>query len=522
MGSPSSGPLPRSARATDIIRFYSRKLLVAAAAIISFTVLFLLYTRGSSLNLNYGSHRPQPISPSEAPDNKPPSPFHPHSHDNFIHLDAIKEFWAPWASAILASKPPIPEITVRMPHSNLGVSEEEARKPRTPPANLINLSPSEMSNLTEAHASFMGNLAAYKYPDRDVNSLFHHRGVVTVAGGEYFGPAIVGIHMLRASGCDLAVEAFVQNWDEYEPELCEEYLPKLNARCLVIEDFLSAHVDKALEVTHYQLKSLALLFSSFRDVLLLDSDSIPLVDPAKLFQSAAYKTTGFVGWSDFWKSSETPSFWTIAGLPSFPANLPSPCSESGQIVVDKMRHLKTLLLATYYNIWGPKWFYPLLSQGALGQGDKNTFETAAVVLNSPFSRVPKGVKSVSRRTGERGAVKGSAMLQFMPENILPDGMNEGLEVIPTSDRPAFIHANTPKMNAGHLVDEGDLVTDEGRHLRLWGSKEDQVKIFGEDLEKRVWLIVKETGCELANVVKEWKDRKHLCKRLKEHWNEVFG
>jgi len=337
--------------------------------------------------------------------------------------------------------------------------------------------------------------------EQDAN-LFAGKGVVLVAGGEYFGPAIVGIHALRQTGSDLPVEVFLADYEEYEPYLCETYLPSLDARCLVLSDFIGDDFD----VSHYQFKALALLFSSFSEVLLLDSDSIPLQDPeTELFQSAPYIENGLVGWPDFWIGTESPSFYVIAGLTSFPSDLPQSSSESGQLLLDKSRHLKTLLLAVYYNLFGPGYFYELLSQGALGQGDKNTFESAAVVLGAPHYRVKDLPQVIGRY--DAFAFKGSAIIQMAPE----------------SGQPAFIHANTPKMNAGHLIDEGDLQDKYSKaHLRLWENKIATRKILDSDVEAKIWKILVDTGCELADEVMEWKHRKNLCKRLKAHFTEVFG
>jgi len=323
--------------------------------------------------------------------------------------------------------------------------------------------------------------------------------------------------MLRSSGSVLPVEAFLHDRSEYEPYLCETVLPSLNARCLIIDDFLqppaSTTHNTTLEATHYQLKSLALLFCSFRHALFLDSDSIPLLDPAPLLTTSRYLSTGLIGWPDLWLATESPTFYSIAGLLSFPTDLPTASSEAGQLLLDKHQHLKTLLLACYYNIFGPTHYYPLLSQGALGQGDKNTFETAAVVLGAPFYRVPTAPRELERY--EFGERKVSGLVQYLWLPVAVDG--EGATVA-----PGFVHANTPKMNAGHLVDEGDLI-DEGteERLRLWGTTEEQMEVFGEDLEARVWGVMVEVGCALEKRVREWKGRKGLCRRLKEHKNAVF-
>ncbi|KAH0050165.1 nucleotide-diphospho-sugar transferase, partial [Aureobasidium melanogenum] len=210
--------------------------------------------------------------------------------------------------------------------------------------------------------------------------------------------------MLRRSGSDLPVQVFVADESEYEDKLCQDYLPKLGAECLILSDFI-----QGFEVTHYQLKSLAMLLSSFEHVLYLDSDSIPLLRPeTELFAAEPYTSTGLVIWPDFWISTESPSFYDVAEIGTMPPNLPKSSSEAGQLLINKRKHLKTLLLANYYNIYGPDFYYPLLSQGALGQGDKETFMAAAMVLNSSYYRVKTGVESVERNTGYED--KGSAMI----------------------------------------------------------------------------------------------------------------
>jgi alpha 1,2-mannosyltransferase len=355
---------------------------------------------------------------------------------------------------------------------------------------------------------------------------FNGTGVVMVGGGEYFGPVVVGLHMLRRTGSTLPVEVFVADETEYESELCEDVLSKLGAGCVVLSHFLGdTNVSHKFQVTHYQLKSLAMLFSSFAEVLYLDSDSIPLVDPStELFSSEPYKSSGLVIWPDFWISTESPLFYHIAGLPSFPSNLPRSSSEAGQILISKRTHLKTLLLAIYYNVYEPDYYYPLLSQGVVGQGDKETFLAAAVVVDEQYYRVKTPVATVGRHDGQ--VFRGSAMIQHHPaDDLLYAGLRntnkDNNATQETKVRPAFIHANTPKMNAGHLVDEGDLFALDKTRLRLWGSREDQEKRLGCDLEKVVWEILVQAGCELENIVHERKPREGMCSRLQEHWKEVF-
>ncbi|KAI5857542.1 mannosyltransferase putative-domain-containing protein [Tricharina praecox] len=416
----------------------------------------------------------------------------------------IKTFFAVWSEHLHAARPHIPPLKLRGTAA-ANVRGDDLPYPRKPARTYLFLTNHDVSSLRSSHAGMLRSLRSMRSSlSNTATDIYDGTGVVIVAGGEYFGPAIVSLRMLRRTGCTLRVEVFLGKREEYEPELCQSVLPALNARCVFIPAFLSPPLSP--EVAHYQLKSLAMLFSTFRHVLYLDSDSIPLLDPTSLFTEKPYTSTGLVLWPDFWKATEDPVFWNITGMPAFPKDLPPTGCEAGQVLIDKRRHMQTLLLAVYYNIWGPGWYYELLSQGALGQGDKETFLSAAVVLGAKWARVKTPVALLGYFKSNK-SFKGSGMVQFHPGDELTPGKTV---------RPAFIHANTPKMNAGHLVDEGDL-EDKGKHVRLWGTKDKAVERFGEDIEMVVWQQMVEVGCELADVVEEWKDRSGLCKRLKKHW-----
>lgn len=426
-----------------------------------------------------------------------------------VSYDNIQSLWAHWGKIFHNARPRTEPIRLSSNANIIGISLDD-HAPREPYNNRVQNSGTDIESLRASHTTILSAIKA----EGVVENVFNGTGIVIVGGGEYFRPAIIGLHMLRRTGCTLPVEIFVADVTEYEPSLCEDYLPQYGARCLVLAHFLlDGSGGQTIEATHYQLKSLAMLFSSFAEILYLDSDSIPLIDPSEFFSTEPYISSELVIWPDFWVATESPLFYKIAGLP-FPSNLPKTSSEAGQLLINKNTHLKTLLLAIYYNIYGPDYYYPLLSQGVLGQGDKETFMAAALVTGQPFYRVKKGVASIGRHNGAEH--KGSGMVQHHPSDDMAQNEENHMVV-----RPAFVHANTPKMNAGHLVDEGDLFTVDHKRLRLWGSKEEQEKLFGCDLEKVVWELLVKTGCELEKVAGEWKGRDRLCGRLEEHYKEVF-
>lgn len=128
----------------------------------------------------------------------------------------------------------------------------------------------------------------------------------------------------------------------------------------------------------------------------------------------------------------SPFFYHIQGRPVPPLQ-PTGTTESGQILVSKRKHAKTLLLAAYYNTYGPDFYYPMLSQGAHGEGDKETFASAAEYFGAPYHRVKTMVKTLGFINKDRGSTfKHLVMIQHDPRG----------ELLAPNERPdpAFLHA----------------------------------------------------------------------------------
>ena len=50
----------------------------------------------------------------------------------------------------------------------------------------------------------------------------------------------------------------------------------------------------------FKIKAFAIYAAPFQNVLALDSDSMPAVDPAQLFKHPSYKEHGNMFWPDCW------------------------------------------------------------------------------------------------------------------------------------------------------------------------------------------------------------------------------
>ncbi|THC89043.1 hypothetical protein EYZ11_011514 [Aspergillus tanneri] len=381
--------------------------------------------------------------------------------------------------------------------------------------------PDDIEGMKEAHNGFVEEIT--KNPPR-LHYAPNTRGVVSTAGGSYLPVLVISLRMLRSTGSELPVEVFLANDDEYEEYICNVVLPSLNARCMVLSHILDA-VPRAMEIQKYQFKLFAMLFSSFEEVLFLDADAFPIRPPESLFTSEPFKSKNMVTWPDFWAATVSSYYYEISSQPA-PPRAVRQSSESGEVLLSKKTHSKTLLLSTYYNVWGPDLYYALLSQGASGEGDKETFVAAASVLKEPYYQVSEPICAIGHRI--KGGMAGSAMVQFNPVEDFAL-TQKGEWRVHGSKAPAprafFIHANFPKFNPATVFDKQDVnpaFDDDGGYTRAWTIPEDVVEKLGVDVEKQFWKEILWTACELENKFKSWEGHKDTCQGVKKYWNAMFS
>ncbi|KAE9364666.1 glycosyltransferase family 71 protein, partial [Stipitochalara longipes BDJ] len=366
------------------------------------------------------------------------------------------------------------------------------------------MSHSDVQSMHEAHSTFVALLSS-KAPALEYKK--GTKGIVTSAGGPYFPVLIISLLMLRRSGSTLPVEVFLTTPAEYEPQICESVLPYLNAKCIILSDLL-AGTPHNLPIKTFQSKIFAMLFSSFESLLFLDADNFPIHPPEDLFSIKPFTTHHLVLWPDYWTSTASPYFPTIVGL-SPDLIRTRPTIEAGQILVSKKHHAKTLLLAAYYNLYG-EYFYPLISQGGPGEGDKDTFAPAALVLNKKFHTV----ETPPVNLGDRIA-GGSATIQYDPSIPYPCPESESKSEL-CKARPFFVHASwTPKLNALRKIE----------NTRRWGSEKNSREMFGMDIERVVWGYMVEVACndwEFTDWGKGNKSQTPVCEQSKKCFRDVFG
>ncbi|KAF7538177.1 hypothetical protein G7054_g3129 [Neopestalotiopsis clavispora] len=344
------------------------------------------------------------------------------------------------------------------------------------------------------------------------------RGIVTTAGGKYFKMVILSLRMLRRAGSRLPVVVFLDTPKDYDKHVCEELFPPMGAECVVLSELLDV-APPSIKQEKCQFKVFALLFSPFQEILFLDADAFPAHNPDLLFTGEPYTSTGMVLWPDFWANTASHLAYDIADTP-VPSLADRRSSESGIMLYDKSRHSRDLLLALYYNFLGPRFYYPMLSQGAAGEGDKETFLHAAIVLNAPFYDVKSRVTVMGRWLNDTWHSAGMKQadpredwqLFHAPGKKSSKGFKLGpIELKRSSNsnvtgkaeeviaQPLFIHNNIIKLDVEQLLQDGSSLFETnatGSVQRLWGPVPSLIKDFGYDVEKVMWEELVLTGCQL--------------------------
>jgi ADP-heptose:LPS heptosyltransferase len=189
---------------------------------------------------------------------------------------------------------------------------------------------------------------------------FRGRGIVMAASGrQYVTCAWVCVRMLRHVGCRLPVEIWHRGSHEWSPTLTRLFEPH-GVRVVDASAVLQRHPAR---IEHkYGLKPYAILHASFRELLWLDADQVPVQDPTFLFDTPQFKETGAVFWPDYYRFDANNPIWRYTNIPY----RDEPEVQGGELLIDKNRCWKALRLALWFNEHH-RFFYRYIN------GDKDTF-----------------------------------------------------------------------------------------------------------------------------------------------------
>lgn len=215
-----------------------------------------------------------------------------------------------------------------------------------------------------------------KYP-----ATYSGRGIVICGGGlRYYPCAWVCIQMLRWVGCKLPIELWYRGEEEMDQKM-KALLEPLGVKCVNAQVFEKTYPRRTNG--GWELKSYALIHSSFKEVLLLDADNVPVRDPTYLFDTPEYQGTGSLFWPDYSSLAQERDIWAVCGV----AYQEEPEFESGQMLVHKQKCWRPLQLAFWFNDHSDFFFKYI-------HGDKDTFHMAWRRLEQPYAMIQRPIRAL--------------------------------------------------------------------------------------------------------------------------------
>ncbi|HVK57286.1 MAG TPA: glycosyltransferase family 9 protein, partial [Candidatus Kapabacteria bacterium] len=238
----------------------------------------------------------------------------------------------------------------------------------------------DLHNIHEKNANtktdeFLATLP--KYPPGSYDG----RGIVICAGTvSYFAQAWVCLRMLRQLGCTLPVEVWHFGEEELDRRMAALLAP-LNVQCVNARERMK--MAPMRNPLGWELKCYSVLYSKFQEVLSLDADNVPIVNPTFLFDTTAFHEKGAIFWPDYGTLAPSRSIWKICGVPY----RKEAEFESGQMVINKEKCWRAQNLAWWYNDHSELFYRHI-------HGDKDTFHMAWRRTRTDYAMVPYSIESL--------------------------------------------------------------------------------------------------------------------------------
>jgi len=161
------------------------------------------------------------------------------------------------------------------------------------------------------------------------------RGIVTTASMDAMAILTSSLRMLRNAGSKLPVEVWMHRDHEYDESryMCEEVFPDLMAACKIMTHYLPESMEFKLH-EKFIYKLYTLLFSTFEEILFLDCDLFPVMNPDSVFISEPFTSSGFVLWPDHWATTISKVYYDVVGHKRLPMK-ERQSTESGALLINK-------------------------------------------------------------------------------------------------------------------------------------------------------------------------------------------
>ena len=173
-------------------------------------------------------------------------------------------------------------------------------------------------------------------------------------------------------------------------------------------------------------------------------------------------------------------------------------------------------MATYYNYFGPDFYYTIFNNGWAGWGDKDTFPMALKATHEDYFQVSHDIITI-----------------FLTDSQLGIGMIQSNPLNQSAAEPMFLHSNIVKWSmrefsclgcndqehysSHYHLEDGDSPVNqhlkEGKRIFAMGT----LKESGIDPEPLMWKSIEETACRSA----AW-GVPQACKQTRKYMEKTFG
>jgi alpha 1,2-mannosyltransferase len=378
-------------------------------------------------------------------------------HTDRGYGEMYKLSWQGLTEALNAARPRIADVGAFEAVNGIGVDQVD----RPTSVDVINMTPSDIATLRTSHSTF-----AHAIRDGGKLSVIYqrgHQGIVITATLNELPQVLIQLRLLRRTGSSLPVEVFLLSQDDFDSKICRGLFPKLNAQCTILEEHLDSSTmplvplsrrERKIEPQEPLNKLLAVYFSRFEDVLLLDPSTLVYNNPDMMLKEEPFLSTGMLLWPDFWASTVSPKLYAVQSAavqkPNRRDNIRT--VDMGQVIISKSHQSATLLLAIYYTYYGPRLYDSLLQQSSAGEQGSQAIKSAARYLEAPYYMMKRHVEAVGfpDLDSDNEGFRGVAMLQAFA--------SDDFHRLPKDrQRPVFIRQNNPPLHPAYIMDRSVTV-----------------------------------------------------------------
>ncbi|KAI9034673.1 mannosyltransferase putative-domain-containing protein [Hyaloraphidium curvatum] len=327
--------------------------------------------------------------------------------------------------------------------------------------------------------------------------------------GRTLAHALTGLLVLRSLGCTLDIEAWHYRGEltEGQRQLAERVLSSEKGGKLRVREIEGEaervyalghrepffYLPKRTDRRNYQIKIEAIMASSFEQVISLDSDNVPTMDPTFLFSEPEYLASSALFFPNFWRPAPDHPMWTISNLPwRFGWEL-----ETGQLVISKPKAWCGISLSLFFlqsDAYQPQYIF----------GDHDAFYYGLLAANIFFNIVKwplavGGLRSIP--TPPATVAKATEFCGLVMVQNHPQRRNVSL----------FYHTHSLKYGALYgqaYRADNETVAGKGPfpHVLRYGAATDPVKMRGLGYHNSAGVWCASLGGEgEAGVEMEWSD-----------------